>query len=273
MPIVVATLPPAGKLGPANECIYSTGFDPHDDFELTKEHIIADGLGGEVELLKASCHDCAEKTSQIELVCLREMLQPIRQLLKLGRLRKPKALMMAKTSKSESLDDAEWREAQPNEYPLHLGLPVYLRPGLLERRKPAREVYYREPRSQSFLYIPNAREYEPGEGIAVESRFNAELFGRMLAKIAHSAAVALLGRRAFDPLLPQLIVGRYPFVSHLVGSPAGAVKPALDLDDITNGPLHEVTILRELDYFVAHVRLFAQFGFAGYEVVVGRGRD
>jgi hypothetical protein len=250
-----------------DHCIYDSA---HDDGDLSKEHVVPEGLGGKVELLRASCAGCRDKTSTIERLCLREMLQPIRQLLELGRLRNRRPLMVQRTSGVESAN-GEWREARPGEYPLHLALPIFARPGLLDHRSPMPAFFWRD--EQTFFHVHSAGEYKPGDRITLKNRFHQVYFGQMLAKIGHSAGVALLGHQAFEPLLPQIIIGGYPFPSHLIGSPAGPAKTILDVRDITDGPLHQVNIFREQNYVVAHVRLFAQYGFLGYEVVIGRAHD
>jgi hypothetical protein len=104
------------------------------------------------------------------------------------------------------------------------------------------------------------------------SRFNRYEFARMLAKTAHAATVALIGRESFIPLLPEVIVGGSPFVSHLIGSPIGDTKLMLGVQDIRRSNLHEVGVGREQDLLIAYVALFARLGFHPYQVVVGRAR-
>lgn len=49
-----------------------------DNFELTDEHIIPLGLGGNWILPKSSCRECATITGRVEQFCLRQMLGNIR---------------------------------------------------------------------------------------------------------------------------------------------------------------------------------------------------
>jgi hypothetical protein len=91
----------------------------------------------------------------------------------------------------------------------------------------------------------------------------------MLAKIAHSYAVAEYGIDAFEPLLLPLILGKMDFGPYLVGGDASEPvpdQPAV-LHDIfrmdcrrDNGP----------DYFGVAIRLFAMMGMPRYYVIVGR---
>ena len=56
-------------LDPAGVCIYCGAVE-----ELTSEHVIPFSLGGKVELPEASCKDCRDATSKIELSIARKSL-------------------------------------------------------------------------------------------------------------------------------------------------------------------------------------------------------
>lgn len=59
--------PPVGK------CIYCGSTN-----NLTDEHIVPFGLGGNLELPKSSCKECARITSKFELAVLRGSMRPAR---------------------------------------------------------------------------------------------------------------------------------------------------------------------------------------------------
>jgi len=105
----------------------------------------------------------------------------------------------------------------------------------------------------------------PGRGFKITS-FNNHIFMQMIAKIAHSYAVAEWGFHSFRPLLLDLIVGNSQTASYWVGG-NGPVRP--------NDPegLHRIELKRELllatEYVVAYIRLFCNFGAPEYRVVVG----
>jgi len=105
----------------------------------------------------------------------------------------------------------------------------------------------------------------PGHGFKLAT-FNNHVFMQMLAKIAHSFAVAEGGFHSFRPLLRDLIVGSSQTASYWVGG-NGDPKPA------DTGGLHRLELKRELrlgtEYVVCYVRLFANFGAPEYRVVVG----
>ena len=59
--------------------------------------------------------------------------------------------------------------------------------------------------------------------------FDSKLFARMLAKIAHSYAMAKLGPHGFRPFLSDLILGKDPiYPAHFVGSAFGVVPETKD---------------------------------------------
>jgi hypothetical protein len=84
----------------------------------------------------------------------------------------------------------------------------------------------------------------------------------MLAKIAHSYAVAEVGLDGFEHFLPEMILGKCMYFSHYVGNgivheAATPELPTLTMDTID-------------DLIVVYVRLYARYGLASYMVVVGR---
>jgi hypothetical protein len=109
-----------------------------------------------------------------------------------------------------------------------------------------------------------AEEAREGERSAVFQQFSPDVTCRMVAKIAHGAAVAELGMGAFDAFLPDIIMGRSPYISHFVGSNRRRGRKKTTL--------HEITLDVTGGYLVANVQLFAKFGFRAYQAVVGRLR-
>jgi hypothetical protein len=57
-----------------------------------------------------------------------------------------------------------------------------------------------------------------GGVISVEYKFNIHAFLRLLAKIAHSMAIATYGVDIFEPFLPDIILGKRPeLAGYLIG--------------------------------------------------------
>jgi hypothetical protein len=97
--------------------------------------------------------------------------------------------------------------------------------------------------------------------------FDALIFGRMVAKIAHSYAVAELGISGFRFLLPDLILGNPTIhAAQLIG---GGLLPE------PAGPdRHEISLKRRLrldgrEFWVTRIRLFADLDMPPHYIVAG----
>lgn len=116
-------------------------------------------------------------------------------------------------------------------------------------------------------HLTNVQKIIPRGGTIYE-RIRPVDFGRMLAKIAHSYAIAELGLKSFNHLLLEFILERTPFDgNYLVGGDLSNLPPS----DPHN--LHELkwrwedTILGR--FLIVGIRLFACFGGPQYYVVTG----
>jgi hypothetical protein len=97
---------------------------------------------------------------------------------------------------------------------------------------------------------------------------NILFFARMLAKVAHSYAVAELGLGSFSPLLPDLILGKSSSAPFLVGGDASGPSTAAE-PDLHNVYLQDC-LTDGVPYILAAIRLFAFAGMPRYHVVVGQ---
>ncbi|WP_192739078.1 hypothetical protein [Bradyrhizobium sp. OAE829] len=98
--------------------------------------------------------------------------------------------------------------------------------------------------------------------------FTTEDFGRFLAKIAHSHAVAVHGLGAFVPFLTDAIRGIRPmYLSHYIGK----IDPRVPLKDYNHLHVLEDGFVRSgnRQLLVVRVRLLAVDDYPAYEVVVG----
>jgi hypothetical protein len=157
-----------------------------------------------------------------------------------------------------------WERTIPaSEFPLVVPGLILPPPGILVGEKPHNRMvgkfwHAREnATAEKFL--------SPGKGYKVAS-FNNHIFMQMLAKIAHSYAVAEWGFHSFRPLLLDLILRDAQTASYWVGGDM-TVKPA-DL-----GGLHKMQLKREVllgtEYVIAYITLFCMFGAPEYRIVVG----
>jgi hypothetical protein len=88
-------------------------------------------------------------------------------------------------------------------------------------------------------------------------------YARMLAKIAHSYAVAICGFGTFDAILPEIILGHAKDIYRSVG---GAI---VDLSEDSD-ELHRLSIRTYPGLITVYIRLFAFMGAPAYEIAVGR---
>jgi hypothetical protein len=108
------------------------------------------------------------------------------------------------------------------------------------------------------------------DGEAIRIAQISELdFAKMLAKIAHSYAIAKYGQDSFAPLLNDLILSRTDIAPYFVGG------------DIMEAPPDQAHLLHDVfrndcrrdngpPFLGVSIRLFACFGMPRYHVIVGR---
>jgi len=96
---------------------------------------------------------------------------------------------------------------------------------------------------------------------------NIDAYCRMLAKIAHSYAVAELGYKSFEPVLARFIRGQ-PLENawHWIGSDTALPPAEQHLHDIQ----WCVPTIGETIYVMVSLRLFSFVGSPRYHIIVGR---
>jgi hypothetical protein len=109
---------------------------------------------------------------------------------------------------------------------------------------------------------------------AVRLRFKPDIFARVLAKIAHTTAIAHFGIDSFRPLLPGVILGTDKNVPYLVGGYAPPTDPDPPLAAGRHNVSHQMAmcIVRNDSghhLLFATIRLFPFTGAPTYSVVVG----
>jgi hypothetical protein len=254
------------KYQPLWRCIYCGEAQRN---QLTDEHIIPFGLlpkGGDWFLPKSSCYACADITKKFEGQVLSGMFGPFRQQLKLKSCRESKKTGRMALRRGHPSGQIWEEEISVTSFPkLCIGFrwPI---PGILLGEAPTNQF-------QGRLIVKGdteeMRKLAPeGQGFRIGT-IGPLHFARMLAKIAHSYAIAKYGTDSFNPLLPPLIKGENDLAPYLIGGDASAEPPDQPnvLHDIfrvdsrrDNGPT----------YLGVAVRLFAMVGMPRYHIIVGR---
>lgn len=174
---------------------------------LTDEHIVPYGLYGLMVLPKASCAACAAVTSRFERTCLRKMFGSLRAHLDLPtRRKKDRPNTFSVDIYSEN--GKRRLEAHLSEHLATLVLPVFEAPALMRGEVGTKQ--YTSPGAWWCDVIGDAegRFRRLGSDVSVFGQWlDMPAFSRLLAKIAHASAIALVGQNKFEPLLPGLHIG------------------------------------------------------------------
>jgi hypothetical protein len=167
------------------------------------------------------------------------------------------------------------KEVDPSAFPLVLnsfesGPPGFVYETMGHPFRPGDELYsfirYRKDELKKFA--------GPGEEVVIPTVITPVPYARLIAKIAHALAVAMIGYNAFEPYLPGVILGTDKRHFHFIGSKA--------VHEPDNAGLHQLSIRHgipnmsligqpmDLVHVCAIVRLFCRFGMPEYLAIVGK---
>jgi hypothetical protein len=268
-PIEITT--PTKRYRSVGHCIYCGVYSN----KLTKEHIIAHGLAGNSLILpNSSCRDCADKTRDWENACLRHLWWPFRtrigapssgkQVPKSFSVRQMKVTKINKDGSIGAYDKVAETFAGPMEFPLVFMAFKFPLPGLLIGRDPNAGI---DIEAVAKISEEEFRKFAPGDkdGFLI-ARTDIEAYCRMLAKIAHSYAVAELGEAAFRPVLREFIRGKpLEHAWHWIGSDTATPPPEQRLHDIQ----WLASTVNGFNYVMVSLRLFSFIGSPRYHIIVG----
>lgn len=241
---------------PSGVCIYC---GQHEANGLRREHIIPIGLGSGLILRKASCLKCQKITGDFEATCMKKSFFSFRYHFDLIRHTDeiPEKVPFHLLSLN---DDATIPYLTPDKLPNFLPLPlVHMPPGMISGRPPGFPSPFTLQIFGKDLSLKESLEKQ-GQFKSIEKLFDVISFMRMLAKIAHSFAVAELGLNGFGPELTEFIrTGWPPLAGFYIGNGSAIHVP------ITNDhTLHQVAwapVQWGHQWLVAvRIRLFAGFG-------------
>jgi hypothetical protein len=249
---------------PDGRCIYCGTRDG----KLTHEHIIPFALGGTWVLPDASCAACAKITAKIERFCLRPMLGRFRIQMKLPTRRpgeRPDVLPLKIVKADGSLQS---KSLPIEEHPITCIGFDWAAPRLLDGKPPENAFEGRMIVKYAGAGRDLLKHAVEGDKVKLGS-IGMTIFARMLAKIGHSYAVANMPRDSFEPMLPDLILGKAELnASYLVGGDKSGWVPnsmpclhSVFLQDCSSGGVI---------YTLARISLFEFADMPRYHVVVGR---
>ena len=250
---------------PLNECIYCG----RTDCDLSDEHALAFGLGGNWVLTAASCESCQRKIQPIEEAILGPTLSAFR-----SHFDVPTRKRLKDRSKSLPLsfviDGREKRIEVPlHRHPLVVVLPVLSRPGLSGIRdigeQQAKAVFPAKPevfRAQ----LNDLMEYYGATDVSVHGNVSVEKFKIFLAKTAYAWAIHQSGIDSVDRTLGLLISsGDAEKLDAFVGRSDG---PRPSTDEIHSLRFEANSAFPGLS--VVQISLFTRFDFPKYHVVVSQ---
>ena len=227
--------------------------------QLTREHIIPHSAGGRWVLPESSCKSCATITGKFEGEVARTIIGPLRMLYDLPTRRKkdrPETLPL----KVKYAHSADWEtvEVDRDICPFLVGLPLYPMPDEVtgDVQKAIRSAatsqfwirgagFWRN-KDKHFEYLCKTLGVI---AIMPSATIASEPFCLMIAKIAHSFAIAEMGLRAFDPFLPYMIRTRDTSnCRQYIGGGTGNEPASSDLHNLTIdrivGSVHDVVTVR-----------------------------
>jgi HNH endonuclease len=258
-------------------CIYC-GRTP-DQVELSDEHIVPLSLGGTGVLMKASCQDCAETTSKLELHLGRTIFGHYRIHANI-KTRNPKKRPQSLPA-TVKIGDALPQELELpiKDHPYFTYLPVWSAPGKLTGAQPKADFGTTELHQFGFVPSHFRELLRLAETDALTFPVQAPIkldetqFARALAKIAYCTAVTRYGLSGFDhSTIVDFILGRYKFSQYLMGGTSDEVPPPQA--GIVHAILFSESVVNGEHVIVSFVRLFANAGIAShgmpvYTVVLG----
>lgn len=244
-----------GSFAPVGNCIYCGASEG-----LSDEHIIPKGLKGTWILPKSSCEACRRITSRFETMCLRHLLGSFRRRTGFKSGKKQPLTVPQPIQRT----DCVWenKEVPVGELPMAIALPRFDHLPLLltGELKPLQVSFWAWIKHDA----PDAVQKLGGIGFEI-GEISPSDFTRMLAKIAHSYAVARFGIHAFRPLLRELIRYGSENPHFLIGGPSTHPPAEKFLHAITPRRVS----LRGTNYLMLQIRLLAQLGAPAYFVLVG----
>jgi hypothetical protein len=271
----------ARRYAPVKACIYCGALRYHDTSKrkLGDEHIIPEGLGGNLLLPEASCERCERTINSFEQRVLTGTYHVARKQMNIRskKKRKPPPIPLKITFN----DGRELRIMIPVEkypglivtltfFPPRIllnseRLPIEISGGLAMATLPEFGERLNAIIGMPITVFPGTITFEP-----IRPDATAQRLALMLAKIAHSYATAELGTAGFIPYLRELILGDTPeYLTHYVGG-------TYDENPIPTKDIFDLELKERADHLgdlhlVCSIRIYSHYqDMPRYLVVVGK---
>ena len=239
-------------------CIYCG----RSDIELTSEHIVPFGLGGQWELLDSSCTGCAKITGKFEGVVQRTIYGDFRM-----RNRLPSRRMKDRP-KFRTINTEDGPKQIPvEEFPIPLWVYNFALCGILLGSAPDTDVtmstmstIHNHEETMAFI-----EKYKWDR--TVTHKYMPYEFMRMIAKAGYSYAVAQMGFGNFTPIVREAILNPNTNISYFVGMNS-------QLEPMIENGWHTIQLSTKVapgakTLICANVRLFSSAGTPTYHAIVG----
>lgn len=258
-------------LSPADVCVYcGQAFSKTYASRLSDEHVVPEGLGGNLIVPRASCSSCANVTSKYERFIAQQMLDILRK--KVGITGKKKKRPASKNEypiyvTANGIVTTHFLSA--DDYPFGIMIPAFPPPAIFREQlfgaiSPLNTYESWFPVKQSS--VENIRERLAADRVEIPSgKVDDTILAKLLMKIAHSYAVGSLGSKGFQPLYKNMPLCDKYNIHYVVG---GSDRIGADISGRHLLRLRTATSAgREL--VVVDICLFHDMGFPTYQCVVG----
>lgn len=251
-------------LDPVDRCIYCSSTTNLED-----EHIVPYSLDGHIVLPKASCRECARITSYIEGYCTRKIFFAHRVATDMQtrrRSERPSHLPITLIFD----DHTEERHLSAEIHPGLFALIAYQRPGMLDGRPEdapfGKVTYLLIGQDLDQIGLHDYVASQGAIGAQLNWHFDAIIFARLLAKIAHASAIALFGMDGFEPFLPRLILNKNTVMPYYVGTDREEANSTEYGHQIFHRGMH----FQDEQLLLSYIQLFAKHTTPEYCVVTGK---
>ena len=234
--------------------------------KLTEEHVTPHGLGGSLVLLEASCGDCRDVTSALELKILRQEFFAARAAMR-TKTRRPKERLEPQPIRIQKDGEIRTIKALWQDQWKVIRLPIFPLPAHIDDRPYSGGI---SSHSMDIFELGERADdvaKKHGAHRVVMPDCPLEEFARFVAKIAYGYAVERYTLEAFDEIfITAAILGKTNDIGRWVGCTDRRQFPVRKEHNISVG----FGIIPGSEDVIVKVKMFPQFDGAEYIVVVGR---